>query len=1039
MNSFELKYKEACAEWAKIEQSDRPVFWVGAATCGRAAGADDVLDTLRNELALNNLEATVLEVGCLGPCYLEPLVIIQKPGLPKICYGNIDPGKMHDLIRRFILGGDFCKEWVLGTLQDEGYDGIPSFYEHPVMFNQVRRIFRNCGIIDPTNMNHYLARDGYRGFFRALEIGPERTIEEVKNSGLRGRGGAGFPTYKKWEFCRNSPGEKRFLICNCSEGDPGSFMNRTLIEGDPHAVLEGMLIAGFALNATAGYIYCGVEYTTVLKRFKHAIAQLYDIGLLGQNIAGSGFSFDIILKRGAGAYVCGEETALIAAIESRRGMPRPRPPFPAVSGLWGYPTNIQNVETLGNLPLILHNGATWYTEYGTENNKGTRSFALAGSVKRPGLVEVPLGMPLSEIIYNIGGGAPMGRRVKAVQTGGPSGGCIPAERFDLPVEYEVLAQAGSIMGSGGMIVLDEQTCMVDLVRYFLTFTQNESCGKCPPCRVGTRVMLNQVVKIAEGRATMQDLEILENVANTVKNGSLCGLGQTAANPVLCSLRYFRKEFETHIIEKRCPAGVCEALFRTPCMSGCPTGVYIPGFLSLAGERRFEEALQLYRERNPFASVCGYLCVRPCENRCLRVELDEPVSISDINRFLIQSETEMVVPDVEPNPVNTTRKIAIVGAGPAGLTAAYFLARLGYRPDVFDASTRPGGALTHFIPGFRLPRDIVDREIDMILSMGSNFIPNQRLGKDFTLHSLRQNGYEGIIISCGATVPMALNIPGDNARGVTDAYSYLRQYNLHGKVDTGRRVAVIGGGNVATDAARVAKRMGAEDVSICYRRTRREMTAYEDLVTAAEREGVRLSPLVAPVAVTVQDGYVKGLKCISMELGAFDLTGRRLPVPIKDSAFHLDVDQVIVAVGSSTNMSMYVNGTALTIDGSGLIQVNPQTQQTNIPWIFACGDASNKNPEIVDAIASGERAAVGLDAFLTGEKHAFWRVQSLVDTLYDMSKEPAPSPRIVIDRSAIEKQKDSFEEPLFVFTEEVAVGQALRCLRCDFRKEKVFRA
>ena len=1034
MNALGKKYADAVAEWEGIENSAVPVFFVGAATCGRAAGAGEVLDTLRAEIEKEGIEAQVIEVGCLGPCYLEPLVIVHKPGAPRICYGNIGPEKILDILYKHALGDDPCKQWAIGSMDDGIATDIPALSDHPVMFNQVRRIFRNCGIIDPENLNHYFARNGYRGFLHALEIGPEKTLDEVRKSGLRGRGGAGFPTFKKWEFCKNTPAEKRFLICNCSEGDPGSFMNRALIEGDPHAVVEGMLIAGFAMNATAAYVYCGVEYTTVLKRLKLAIKQAREAGLLGENIAGSGFSFDITVKRGAGAYVCGEETALIAAIESRRGMPRPRPPFPAVSGLWGYPTNIQNVETLGNLPLILLYGAEWYTQYGSENNKGTRSFAMAGSVKRPGLIEVPLGMSLLDIIYDVGGGAPMGRAVKAVQTGGPSGGCIPSWLFELPVEYEALAQAGSIMGSGGMIVLDEQTCMVDLVRYFLTFTQNESCGKCPPCRVGTRAMLALVTKITEGQADLQDLATLESIALTVKNGSLCGLGQTAANPVLCTLKYFRDEYMAHIVGKHCPAGVCNALMTTPCMSGCPAGVYIPGVVSLAGEERFSEAIRLYRDRNPFASVCGYICSHPCENRCQRSTVDAPVSISAINRFLVHGEAPVPAPEVRPNPSNVSRKVAIVGAGPSGLSAAYFLARIGYRPVVMEAASEAGGALVNYIPAFRLPKDVVQREIDMIRGLGVSIEANRRLGADFTLQSLREDGFEAVIISCGSSVSAALNIPGEDAQGIDDAGAYLSCFNTSGSVATGKRVVVIGGNNAALDAARVAKRQGADEVSILYRRTRREMTAYEECIDDAEREGVRIFPLTSPLAFTVKNGRVSGVECVHMELGAFDLSGRRTPQPANEPRFVVDADQVVLAVGRKSNIVDCCEGVGLESDTAGYIRVNAQTQQSSVPWIFACGDAVSNKGEIIDAIASGERAAAELDKFLTGSDHAFWRKQSLVDTSFDMTAEPVTTPRLVIDRALIEKQKDSFDDSLGSFPKEVAVGQALRCLRCDYCKE-----
>ena len=565
-----------------------PRVLVGAATCGRAAGALEALEALRGELKLRKIEAHLIEVGCVGLCYLEPIVGIEKPGYPLILYQQVSPQRARALVERWLLGDDPCPEYALGQVGEGKVAGIPNFFDLPMLAPQVRIVLKNCGFIDPKEIKEYIARGGYQGLEKALGMRPEEIIEELRKSGLRGRGGAGFPTWRKWEICRSSPTRPKYLICNADEGDPGAFMNRSLIEGDPHALLEGILIAGYTIGAQEAFIYIRAEYPLAVERLQQALSQLRDYGLLGDGILGTHFNFSISLKKGAGAFVCGEETALISSIEGKRGMPRPRPPFPAVAGLWGKPTVINNVETLATLPHILRQGAKWYSQYGTATSKGTKTFALAGKVARTGLIEVPLGISLREIVYQIGGGIPGDKGFKAVQTGGPSGGCLPATKLDLPVDYESLVQAGSIMGSGGMIVMDEQTCAVDIARYFLSFTQKESCGKCVPCRVGTKRMLEILERITKGEGRLEDLDKLEKLAETVKNSSLCGLGQTAPNPVLTTLRYFRQEYETHIEERRCPAGVCKPLItytidRDRC-TGCEVCKKTCPVQAISGER-----------------------------------------------------------------------------------------------------------------------------------------------------------------------------------------------------------------------------------------------------------------------------------------------------------------------------------------------------------------------------------------------------------------------------------------------------------------------
>jgi len=556
---FDEIRSQALSEWEALQHSEKPRILVGTATCGRAAGAMAVLETIDKELSRLGIEAIVTQVGCIGLCYAEPLVDIIKPGRPLICYSGVTPEIIPQLIEDCIINDNPRPDLALGTIGEDGVDGIPRLFELPMLRPQVRISLRNCGHTDPEDIKQYIANDGYSGLVKALEMSPEEVIEEVKKSGLRGRGGAGFPTGRKWEFCRRAPGNEKYLICNADEGDPGAFMDRSLLEGDPHAVLEGMLIGAYAIGATQGYIYCRAEYPLAIERLQIALKQMEEYGLLGDNILDSGFGFQIEIKEGAGAFVCGEETALMASIEGKRGMPRSRPPFPAVSGLWGKPTNINNVETWGNVSAILQRGGEWYSSFGTETSKGTKTFALAGKIVRTGLIEVPMGISLGDIIYEIGGGIVNGKPFKAVLTGGPSGGCLPASMLNLPVDYESLTQAGSIMGSGGMVVADENTCMIDLAKYFLSFTQDESCGKCVPCRVGTRQMLNILECITRGEGQSGDIERLERLAQVVKSGSLCALGGTAPNPVLTTIRYFRDEYETHIYEKRCPALVCSEL------------------------------------------------------------------------------------------------------------------------------------------------------------------------------------------------------------------------------------------------------------------------------------------------------------------------------------------------------------------------------------------------------------------------------------------------------------------------------------------------
>ncbi len=584
--NFAARQQKAQEVWRAFAQPEQRRVLVGSATCGRAAGSLEVLQAFREQLQAHNLEdsTALYEVGCLGMCYAEVLVEIRGQDGKRVLYQAVEPRHVAQLVEQHLVRGEVYEPLTL-AMMDEAQGKVPAFTELPMIAPQERIVLRNCGIIDPANIDHYLARGGYSGMARSLAMTPDAVIEEMKASGLRGRGGAGFPTGVKWGFARATEAEQKYVICNADEGDPGAFMDRSVLEGDPHAVLEGLLIAGYAIGASIGYVYCRAEYPLAIERLQNAIVQMEQEGLLGENILDSGFNFAIRIKKGAGAFVCGEETSLMQSIEGKRGMPLSKPPFPAVSGLFGKPTNINNVETLASVSAIMEKGAGWYAGFGTEKSRGTKTFALAGKINRTGLVEVPMGISLATIVKEIGGGIPGGKQFKAVQTGGPSGGCIPARFIDLNVDYDSLASVGSIMGSGGMIVIDDESCMVDMARYFLTFTENESCGKCVPCRMGTQHLLRILTAITQGRGKLADLDTLRKIGDTMKNASLCGLGQTAANPVLTTLQYFEDEYRAHIENHNCPAGACRALIDFAidakrctgcgaCMRACPVTAII---------------------------------------------------------------------------------------------------------------------------------------------------------------------------------------------------------------------------------------------------------------------------------------------------------------------------------------------------------------------------------------------------------------------------------------------------------------------------------
>jgi len=1023
---FKEVQDRATREWQLMRGGDRARIFVGMGTCGMAAGAAHVVEGIKQMLEENRIDAEIVRVGCIGLCYAEPLMEVIRPGETGVFYGNLSPEPACRIVKDWLVDGNPHPDLALGARGNGGPEGIGALFDLPVLKPQVRISLRNCGNIDPENINHYVANGGYQGLAKALRMGPQQVIDEIRESGLRGRGGAGFPTGLKWQFCRDASGAIKYMICNADEGDPGAFMDRALLEGDPHAVLEGMLIAGYAIGATEGYVYTRAEYPLAIRRLRVALRQMEEYGLLGDDIMGSGFDFHIRIKEGAGAFVCGEETALMASIEGNRGMPRSRPPFPAQSGLWGRPTNINNVETLGNVSAILEKGAKWYASYGTEKSKGTKNFSLAGKVVRTGLIEVPMGITLREIVYEIGGGIPGDKRLKAIQTGGPSGGFIPASMLDTPVDYESLAQAGSIMGSGGMVVIDEDTCMVDMARFFLTFTQAESCGKCIPCRWGTKQMLDILEDISSGRGRSGDVELLLELAESVKASSLCGLGQTAPNPVITSIRYFRDEYEEHIKNLHCPAAMCKGLVRSPCSHTCPAGVDVPRYVRFIAKGQFDEALAVIRERIPFPSICGHVCPHPCEAKCRRGLVDEPIAIRALKRFAAERGNGLWKQKARvAGP--TGRRVAVVGSGPAGLTAAYYLAKRGHAVTVFEAFPEAGGMMRYGIPEYRLSREVLAQEIAEIESVGVELRTNARIG---SVDELFGSGYDAAFLAIGAHRGIRLGIEGEDTPGVVEGVSFLREINMGHEVHVGSRVAVVGGGNVAIDAARSALRLGSEQVTIVYRRTIAEMPAAEEEIREAGNEGVTMEFLAAPTRI-VSTGNALRLLCTRMELGGVDGSGRRRPVPIEGSEFARDFDTIIAAIGQVPETP---GAFGLPLGNGETLQVDFQTLATNREGVFAGGDVVTGPATVIEAIASGRRAAVSIDRYLGGDgviDETLAPAEEL-EELFDI--EEGETHRVCVSSLPLRDRAGAFSEVEMGLGEEAAVGEARRCLRCDLEQD-----
>jgi len=987
---------------------------------GKAFEIREALEKAVVELGLEGVKVDF--TGCHGFCQQGPIVVVEPEG---IFYAHVSVDDVPEIVQSHLRDSQPVKR----LFYIDPISGKPVPYHKDIIFykKQQRIVLRNCGRINPERIEDYIAVGGYQSLREALfKMTPEQIIDEVKRSGLRGRGGAGFPTGLKWEFCHNAPGNQKYMICNADEGDPGAFMDRSIMEGDPHTVIEGMTIAAYAIGASEGYIYIRAEYPLAVSRLRIALKQAEEKGFLGEKILSSDFSFKIHVKEGAGAFVCGEETALMASIEGKRGMPRSRPPFPAQSGLWGKPTNINNVKSLASVPVIIAKGADWYAQIGTGKSKGTAVFALTGKIANSGLVEVPMGIPLQEIIYDIGGGIPDGRHFKAVQTGGPSGGCLPVSLLNLPVDYESLAQAGSIMGSGGMVVMDEDTCMVDMARYFLSFTQDESCGKCVMCRLGTKQMLDILENICNGRGRLEDIDLLLELSEAIKAGSLCGLGQTAPNPVLTTIRYFRDEYEEHIKKHHCRAAVCPGLVTAPCSHICPAGIDVPRYIRFIADGKPAEALAVIREKIPFPTVCGLVCFHPCEAKCRRGQLDEAIAIRMLKGYAAAHDTGEWKQNFKVAPA-TGKRVAIIGSGPAGLTAAYYLAKLGHLVTVFETLPEPGGMMRVGIPDYRLPKDILRAEIKEIEDIGVEIRTNTRVD---SIDRLFEEGYNAVFLAIGAHQGMRIGVEGEDSPRVIECVDFLREVSLGKKVELGNRVAVIGGGNAAVDSARTALRLGAKEVTIVYRRTQAEMPASPEEIDEALAEGVQVYFLASPSRIISQDRRVE-LECIRMELGAMDASGRRRPEPIEGSEFIMGFDTIIAAIGQRPEIPQQFN---LAIGRGNVIEVDPDTLATNREGVFAGGDVVSGPASVIEAIAAGRQAAISIDKYLGGSgdiDEVLAPSEEAVAPLEEAEEKRRPQ----MPTLPLKERLGSFSQVELGYDDEKAIEEAERCLRCDLEERE----
>jgi NADH-quinone oxidoreductase subunit F len=1010
---------------------------IPAGSCGQDSGANELIAAARRALEERQLgDRVALRItGCHGACALEPSVLVI-PG--ETFYPRVKPEEMPRIVAATAAG-----EVVTELLYVDPGTGerIERQREVPFFARQRRLILGRHEHVDPLRIDTYLAAGGYGALAQILEAGrPAAVVEAIRCSRLRGRGAAGLPTGAKWEALAAQPTGRggKYLVCNANEVDPGARGGRILLEGNPHGVIEGMLIGAFATGATAGIVCLPDDFTFALERLQIARDQARDLGLLGRDILGTGLSFDLQLVRGAGTFVCDGGTALVELIERGVAAPDQPPATPVQRGIFGRPTMVHHVETWATVPVMLALGADEFAQLGTRASSGTKLFTLGGRVRNPGLVEVPLGITIRELVFDIGGG-PAGRgSLKAVQFAGPSGGWVPFWKFDLPIDHVSLADAGAMMGSGGVMVMDDGTCVVDAAKQALRFLKGESSGRCVTCREGAARMYAILDDISTGEATPGHLEVLEEQAHAIKDSSRCGLGQTAARPVLSTLRYFEREYRRHVHDRRCDAFACEVLVGAPCQAACPLGTEAWRYVAHIARGEYEEAYRVIREATPFPSVCARICDARCELRCRLTESGyPPIALRALERFVI----DRVIPSVY-RPRRRMRRepperVAVVGAGPAGLTCAHYLSLDGYEVTLFEAEAEPGGGLMTDVPAYRLPPEVARREIASLLDQNIRLHCYSALGRDFTLDRLFADGHRAVFLAVGGHRPRHLGLSGEDAEGVHSAASFVRHCTVDGQALARGVVGVIGGGSTAFDAARVAVRQdGVERVTIFHRRSRPEMPVPASEIEAALEEGIRIEELCSPAAIEVEGGRLRAVRFVRHRPGPVDQSGRRTTTIVPGPGTVVPLDTLVVAIGARLRSFGPDAASGVEVGRYGALLADPDTLETGREGVFAGGDAVTGPGPVADAIAAGKQAAVMIGRYLRGEElrqtSPVVRPQATVEPTTMSAAEREGARRAEAPRSPADERRRSFQEVEAALTPEQALTEARRCLRCDLQ-------